>query len=355
MPNTSPSKLEVPFFFRPIFKERIWGGDNIRSHLFPKEEIMPNCGESWVLSSIPGAVSQVSRGEEAGLPLGELIERYGAKLMGKRVYQKHGNSCPILVKFIDTAADLSIQVHPKDELAEKRHNCSGKSELWYVLAAETGSKIVSGFRVPMSKLRYRAHLRSGNILNVLHSEPAKAGDVFFLPAGRIHSASKGLLFAEIQPCSDITYRIYDFERVDKKGQHRALHLQQSIKALDFSPTPQVKTNHKDKDNTAVLLAETEAFVVHRIPFKAGGLTRDMRKLDSFVVYLCVEGEVYWEGNEEEVLLRKGDCVLVPAQTARYTLYSHGSGVLLEAYVPPTNSPHSRSKLLYKGTFLEPPI
>ena len=334
MHTSIDNNLQAPFFFQPLFKERIWGGNNIQSHLFPEQKIMPNCGESWVLSSIPGAISEVRRGKENGLSLSALIEKYSTKLMGKKVYQKYGNYCPLLVKFIDTAKDLSIQVHPNDILAKERHNCSGKSELWYILTAEKGAEVISGFQSPMNKLHYEAILqKESNILHTLHSEPAKTGDVFFLPSGRIHNASKGLLFAEIQQCSDITYRIYDFDRTDKKDKKRPLHLQQSVEALDFSPTLEAKTKYKDKDNTAVLLAEEEAFVVYKIYCRKGGLWRDMRKADSFVVYLCVEGEVYWTGDEEEVLLKTGDCVLVAAHLPRYKLHSPHTGTLLEAYVP----------------------
>ena len=333
----SLGELRLPFFFYPQFKARIWGGDNIRRQLFSGYDVLPSCGESWVLSSVAGSVSEVARGAEAGLSLTMLIEKYGAALMGKHIYQQHGNRCPLLVKFIDAADDLSVQVHPDDRLAAERHGCLGKTELWYVLQASPKARIASGFKETIDKLSYLSKLRSANILSMLHYESARKGDVFFIPSGRIHSTGKGILFAEIQQCSDITYRIYDFERVDERGQARQLHLEESCEALNFEATTKAKTPYVEKSNSAIELVRADAFVVHKIVCQEGGLLRDMRQLDSFVVYLCTEGEVCWKGDGGSVVFRAGDCALVPAQIGRYGLHSASSGTLLEAYVP---APHA---------------
>ncbi len=254
--------------------------------------------------------------------------------MGKYVYEKYKNGCPLLVKCIDAADDLSVQVHPNDLLAAKYHNCVGKTEVWYMMEVAPNARIASGFQVPMTVDSYQAALRAGTLLDMLHVEAAQAGDVFFIPAGRIHSMGKGVLFAEIQQSSDITYRTYDFNRRDAKTHKpRALHIEESIQALDFSATKQAKTTYTDTPNAAVRLVQEDHFVVHKLHCKQGSVQRDMRAIDSFVAYLCIQGEVAWEGEAGRMLLQAGNCVLVPATLSHYAFHSVTEGVLLEAYVP----------------------
>lgn len=324
--------LEKPLFFHPLFKERVWGGDKISTHLFPKHKIMFRCGESWVLSSVSGAVSKVAQ-PYPGKPLDTLIHEYKAQLMGTEVYARYGDTCPLLVKFIDAHEALSVQVHPNDSLAFERHNCLGKTEMWYALSADPQAYVISGFKRPMTQADYQAHLQRDTLLEQLYTEPVATGDLFFIPAGRIHSVGKGILFAEIQQCSDITYRIHDFNRVDSQGQPRQLHIRESYAALDFKAVGTAKIPYKDQPNTAIQLLKADPFVVHKLHCQQGRIIRDMRKIDSFVLYLCVAGEACWEGKTEKVPLQAGDCILVPASLGYYGLYSAREGVLLEAYVP----------------------
>ena len=293
----------------------------------------PRCGECWSLSTLPGSVSDVLRGRHAGESLVSLISRYQEQLMGAHVYEKYGDTCPLLVKFIDAKDALSVQVHPDNELAERRHSCLGKTEMWYILEAEANASIATGFRAPMTPKHYERALFEGNLLETLRYEVAKPEDAFVIPAGRIHSIGKGVFFAEIQQASDITYRIHDFDREDAFGKTRDLHVPESMEALDFSVSPSAKQTYVPQTNVIVPMATTDYFVVNRLHCRGGTIRRNMQEMDSFVIYLCTFGQVQW-GNESTYLsLQAGDCILVPAVLSSYYLQSTKEGALLEAYVP----------------------
>ena len=326
-------ELSAPIFFRPQFKERIWGGDRISSYFSNSaHNVPPNCGESWMLSSIEGSVSVAKQGPCAGTSLDELINEYRARLMGHLIYERYGIKCPLLVKLIDAADDLSVQVHPNDQLAEARHQSLGKTEIWYILQASSDARIISGFNQRISTSDYLAHLEAGTLLDVLHYESATKDDIFFMPAGRIHSTGKGIFLAEIQQCSDVTYRIYDFDRVDQNGRTRRLHIEESVSALDFRPTQEAKTLYRDQLNVVVSLLESP-FCLNKIHSKQARLLRDMRHIDSFVIYLCVAGSSVWKSRDHTVPIDTGDCVLVPAELTNYAFYSRDEVILLEAYMP----------------------
>src|SRR5690606_31355775 len=217
--------------FKTIFKEKIWGGEKIRTMLHKDFSPLKNCGETWEISGIRGNESVVAAGPLAGKSLPELIEMYKGELLGNRIYEKSGNEFPLLVKFIDANEDLSIQVHPNDEIAWQRHKSLGKAEVWYIMQADEGATLISGFNQPMDEATYRKHLEENRLKDILNKESVKAGDVFYIPGGRVHTIGKGLLLAEIQQSSDITYRIYDFDRVDDQGNKRELHTEDAMAAI----------------------------------------------------------------------------------------------------------------------------
>ena len=327
------NELSVPIFFRPQFKEKIWGGNRISSYFSTSEHnVPPNCGESWMLSSIEGSVSVAKQGLCTDASLDELIEKHKAQLMGHLVYERYGIKCPLLVKLIDAADDLSVQVHPNDQLAETRHQSLGKTEIWYILQASSDARIISGFNQRISSSDYLAHLEAGTLLDALHYESATQDDVFFMPAGRIHNTGKGIFLAEIQQCSDITYRIYDFDRKDQHGDARRLHIKESVSALDFRPTQEAKTLYTNQPNAVISLLESP-FCLNKIHSKEARLLRDMRHLDSFVIYLCISGSSVWESRDHTVPIHTGDCVLVPAELTNYAFHSRDEVILLEAYMP----------------------
>jgi len=221
-----------PLKFHPILKQTLWGGERI----IPYKELaseLSRVGESWELSGMPGSESVVAEGPWTGSTLPELIGRFGAELLGKANYARFGQEFPLLVKFIDAREDLSIQVHPDDELARKRHGKSGKCEMWYVLEAEPGASLLTGFSRPIAPAEYERRVADNTLTDVLNRQAIASGDVFYLPAGRVHSIGKGSFIVEIQQSSDITYRIYDFDRRDAAGNSRELHTELAREAIDF--------------------------------------------------------------------------------------------------------------------------
>ncbi len=319
--------------FRPVYQERIWGGN--RLHTLLNKEVCQNggCGESWELSAVEGHVSVVSNGFLAGNDLQELIEIYMADLVGERVFEKFGEEFPLLIKFIDAADDLSIQVHPNDELAKKRHNAYGKTEMWYVLHADEGAMLNSGFNQPVDRQKYIEYFESGRLTEILNFEPVKAGDVFFIPAGRVHAIGKGIILAEIQQTSDVTYRIYDYNRKDKNGNLRELHTDLALDAIDFSFSKNYKTNYRIVRNKTAEVVTCEYFTTNIIEFDKE-ITKDISAIDSFVIYICIEGEYDICWNSESESIAKGDTILVPATLEEYSLKpKNGLVKVLEVHIP----------------------
>ena len=324
--------VPYPFKFRPIMKEKIWGGQKIRTELnkdfFPDE----NCGETWEISGVSGNISVVREGPLTGTKLPDLIETYKGQLVGNKVYQKEKNDFPLLIKFIDANQDLSIQVHPNDELASMRHQSLGKTEMWYIFQADPGSQLISGFNQPLDRRKYREYFEQGRLMEILNQELVNPGDVFFVPAGRVHTIGKGILLAEIQQTSDVTYRIYDFDRVDKNGQSRELHTEAALDALDYQHYSEYKTQYDHSSNQAVSLINCPYFDVNRL-FYEKETTRSYHHLDSFVIYVCVAGKlrIYWDG--QHITMVKGEAVLVPANIKDLRLVPDPSFKILESYIP----------------------
>ncbi len=321
-----------PLKFKTIFKDKIWGGNKIKTVLNKDFSPLPNCGETWELSGVKGDVSIVENGTEKGKSLTDLIKEYKHDLVGEQVYNHFKDEFPLLIKFIDAAEDLSVQVHPDDELAKKRHNSFGKSEMWYVLAADEGASLISGFNQTINKETYLEKLNSGKLYDVLNKEEVKAGDIFYLPAGRIHTIGKGLLIAEIQQTSDITYRIYDFDRVDDKGNKRELHTEESIDALDYHFHHDYKTAYPHQKNNIVKAVETPFFITNVLDYDKETV-RNYGQLSSFVAHVCVKGDYEIKGDFETVAVKKGDCVLIPAALKNITLSTKTAFKILETYIP----------------------
>jgi mannose-6-phosphate isomerase len=329
--NTLTNTL-YPLRFEPFFKEKLWGGQKIREILGKDFGGLTNCGETWEISAVPGHVSVVADGPLAGRDLRDLIGEFQGALVGQKVYAQHGRDFPLLIKFIDANDDLSIQVHPDDELAKARHDSLGKTEMWYIIQADEGSSLISGFNQPVDRETYQRYFESGRLMEILNRETAEAGDVFFLPAGRVHTIGKGLLLAEIQQTSDITYRIYDFERVDAEGNQRELHFEQALDAIDYRFYPDYKGQYQSQPNQPVTLAHCEYFSTHHLAIDQP-LARDYRDLDSFVVYVCVGGSLTVSFEGGKIPMQMGQAFLLPAALKTVTLTPHGEATLLESYVP----------------------
>ena len=310
-----------PLKFENILKEVIWGGEKIAAF---KEipSVRKNIGESWEISTVPNYVSMVSNGEWKGLLLTELIERHKGKITGEKIYRKYKNEFPLLFKFIDTRDHCSVQVHPNDELAKKRHAGNGKTEIWYIIDADPDATLISGFSTPVSIEEYEKRVRENTLEEVLMRHHVKAGDVFFIPAGRIHAIGKGLLVAEIQQSSDVTYRVYDYGRKDAGGVSRELHTHDAIEALDFSVLPEneLKWETAPVNSNSIELIDSEFFRVHLLNVKKN-TTEDYRSLDSFVVYMCVNGSCELiTHNSEKTSLKQGESVLIPASMGIFEIH-----------------------------------
>ena len=320
-----------PLKFKTIYKDKIWGGQKINTYLHKDFGNLPNCGETWEISGVKSDVSVVDGGALDGESLAVLLEQYGAQLVGEKVYNHFGNIFPLLVKFIDANDDLSIQVHPNDELAKKRHNSFGKTEMWYIIEADPGSSLIAGFNQELTRKKYLNAFNTGHLIDVLNKEEAKAGDVFFLPAGRVHTIGKGLLIAEIQQTSDITYRIYDFDRVDDKGNKRELHVEEALDAIDYHLYPEYKTNYQPEKNETVHLVTCPYFTTNVLDFTESTV-KDYSQLDSFVIHVCVAGEYTIKCNGEAYPVKMGECILLPKTIDHIELETTTGFKILESYI-----------------------
>lgn len=318
-----------PLKFKPIFAEKVWGGNKIKTLGFDYEQ--PNCGELWALSSVEGSESVVANGFLADNNLTEVLEIYMGELIGERNYQRFGNQFPILIKLIDSNDRLSIQVHPDDTLAQQRGMEMGKTEMWYILETEPGAEIVDGFQRQVTPEEYQQFLDLGKVESLLHVEHPEPGDMFFIPAGRVHALGKGLLLAEIQQTSDCTYRIYDYNRPGLDGKPRQLHTAEAMAAIDFSELRDGKTHYRYEENKTVNLAECPYFTTNLISLTKP-VRKDFSKLDSFVVYLCTEGIAAIKSMGKITPFHAGEAILIPAVAEEVELFSEGPAKLLEVYI-----------------------
>lgn len=315
-----------PMTFVPILKDRIWGGTKLESEL-GKKITSPTTGESWELSAVPGDISLVANGEFQGRKFDGLIAEFPEELLGKKVVGRFGAQLPLLFKFIDAKEDLSIQVHPDDALAKARHGSFGKTEMWYIMQADPGSRLIVGFRKESSAEEYLQHLKSNSLPDILQSESVKEGDVFFLETGTIHAIGAGVMLAEIQQTSDITYRIYDWNRVDASGNPRQLHVEEALEAMNYKKIDAAR-DYEKVSNDANLVVDCPFFTTDFIPLD--GKLHVNRTTDSFYVYMCVDGEFSVETRGERYTFKKGDTVFVPAVLNEYDLT--GKGKLLQVYI-----------------------
>jgi len=304
-----------PLKFHPIHKDKIWGGDKIQTRLGLDFSPLPNCGEAWVLSGVKDNETVVSNGWLEGNQLNELVEIYMDELVGEKVYLTYGNEFPLLIKLLDANDWLSIQVHPDDELAKKRHNGSGKTEMWYVLQADENAELISGFSREMNAERYLEHLKKNTLPEIMNFEKVKAGDVFYMPSGRVHALGPGILLAEIQQTSDLTYRIYDWDRVDDNGKSRELHTELALDAIDFNHYDDYRIRPDIKREQSTLLVNSPYFTTSHLHLTKPVL-KDYTDLDSFVIYLCIGGSVSIETPKETISLKTAECMLLPATTRK---------------------------------------
>lgn len=315
-----------PLVFEPILQDRIWGGTKLKTDL-GKNIPTQTTGESWELSAVEGNVSVVKQGDYAGKPLSELLESFPNEVLGTAVHEKFGTQFPLLFKFLDAREDLSIQVHPNDALAKERHNSFGKTEMWYVMQADPGSRIIVGFQKKSSAEEYVQKLEERKLLDILNEAPVKKGDVYFLETGTIHAIGAGIVIAEIQQTSDITYRIYDWDRVDANGKGRQLHVEEALDAMNYNPTD-TKKEYATEANQSNSMVNCPYFTTNFLPLiGSASVSKDG---SSFTVYICTEGSYTIEYDGVKYDFKKGDTVLIPAALKAFVL--NGTATLLEIYI-----------------------
>jgi mannose-6-phosphate isomerase len=317
-----------PLKFQPILKEKIWGGTKLKT-LLNKESNALNVGESWEISDVEGDASIVSNGELKGATLNQILSTYQEKLIGKKNFAVFGKKFPLLIKFIDAKENLSIQLHPNDELAAKRHNSFGKTEMWYVMQADDEANLIVGFNQKVTPEVYLKHLENKTLTKILNFERVKEGDTFFIEVGRVHAIGAGVLLAEIQQTSDITYRVYDWDRKDNQGNERELHNDLAFDAIDFNMNDDSKVSYSNLKNESNQMVSCPYFTTNFIQ-----ITQTIKKEnnhDSFIIYMCVEGEasISVEGFSERV--KKGETILIPAAIKHFEIESNNAK-LLEVYV-----------------------
>ena len=318
-----------PFRFTPYLKSVIWGGEKIASLKNIKTDAT-DIGESWEISAVPGCETRVADGPDAGLTLTELIDRYRERLVGRKVWDQFQTSFPLLVKIIDARADLSVQVHPDDTLAADRHGCAGKTEMWYILDTEPGAKIYAGLSAELTPDTYRRAIHDNTIMSYIKAHDSAPGDTFFLPAGRVHAIGAGNLLLEIQQTSDITYRIYDYDRRDAAGRPRELHTEQAIDAIDYQVYPNYKSDPEPIAPGVDSLARCKYFDV-RLHTVDTPTPVDYAP-DSFVIVSCVSGHIgISTGSDSPIRVDCGETLLIPAD--RQQLILSGSGRAVTAFIP----------------------
>lgn len=315
-----------PLQFEPILKDRIWGGTKLKTYL-NKPIASEITGESWEISTVENDVSIITNGVFKGKSLNELINDFPEQVLGTKVFEQFGKQFPLLFKYLDAREDLSIQVHPNDELAAKRHNSFGKTEMWYVMQADDEARLIVGFKEKSSSEEYIKHLENKTLLSILDTKKVKKGDVFFLETGTVHAIGAGTVIAEIQQTSDITYRLYDFDRVDANGNTRELHVDLALEAINYDKV-EAQKEYLKIENTSNEVVDCSYFTTNFIPLN-GNLNVNKNQ-NSFTVYMCVDGDFELILNEEKYSYKKGDTVLIPASLTDFQL--SGKGSLLEIYI-----------------------
>ena len=305
-----------PYLFKPNQKTLVWGT------------------EDWTVSAVPGSESEIANGTWAGIKLPSLVSRYPVEILGKKVAETYGNQLPLLAKIIDTQRDLSIQVHPNDEMAQREHGKMGKSEMWYIIDAQPGSYLYAGFNKEVTPEEYKEHIRNNTITDILARHEVKTGDVFYLPAGRVHAIGAGILLAEVQQSSDITYRIYDYNRPGMDGKPRELHTELAAQALNFHVEDEYRTIYSDKVNRANLVIDSPYFTI-RMTESTRPFHRNLMKYDSFVICMSLEGDcrIRIKTTGDEIAVPHGNSCLIPAAIADYDILPvNGRSKTLAAFI-----------------------
>ena len=322
-----------PLLFHPNLHSVVWGGNRLRPYkgMEPSNEPI---GESWEVSAVPTSTSIISNGMWAGRDLISVISEHPDAILGKAVNEKYQGKLPLLVKFIDAKKDLSIQVHPDDEMAMREHGKMGKSEMWYIIKSDEGAHLYAGFRQEITPEEYQRRIADGTITDVLADHQVKPGDVFYLPAGRVHAICGGILLAEVQQSSDVTYRIYDYNRPGMDGKPRELHTELAAKALDYHVEQNYRTEYTETDNRALHIIDSPYFDV-RVMEVSEPFHRNLLKYDSFIISMCIEGDckIRVRSTGDEIILHEGNSTLIPAAIADYDVIPlKGSSRLLDAFI-----------------------
>ncbi len=314
-----------PLKFDPILKERLWGGTKLKEVL-GKPITNDITGESWEISTVKGDISIVANGALKGTSLQQLIEDNPVAVLGKSVVDRFGTDFPILIKFIDAKQDLSIQLHPNDELAKERHDSFGKTEMWYIMDADKDANLIVGFNKDVSKEEYAASVANDTLLDLLNYETVKEGDTFFINTGKIHAIGAGVLLAEIQQTSDVTYRVFDFNRRDKNGNLRELHTEMALDAIDYDKKDDFKVDYPTIPDTVNTMVDCPYFKTNFVKLTAD-LQLNTTGRDSFTIYMCVGGAVEVCNDFGSATIKKGETILVPASSTHISLKSSGATLL----------------------------
>ena len=305
--------LLYPIKFTPQSKYRIWGGNSLKTK-YGKPFKNDKIGESWEISSVPNSISRVSNGFLKGKGLDELIKTYKSRLVGEYIYKKHNIKFPILVKLIDAKDKLSIQTHPDDKTSKIKHSSTGKTEFWYIMDSKKNSQIVLGFKKGVTKSIYKKHVLNGTIDQIVEYKLINSGDCYLINPGQVHAIGKGIILAEIQQTSDITYRIYDYNRFDVNGKKRELHTDLAEDVIDFENRGNFNLNNKKSNN----LVNSKYFKINILNI-SNELILDFNKIDSFSIFICIEGKLkYYDKNSSGTLLR-GSSILIPAEIKKIIL------------------------------------
>ena len=322
-----------PLLFEPNLHTVVWGGNRLCSYksLPPSSDPI---GESWEVSAVPTSTSIVSNGVYAGKDLITVINENPDAILGKKVNEKYHGKLPLLVKFIDAKRDLSIQVHPNDDMAMREHGKMGKSEMWYVIKADEKAHLYAGFKQEITPYEYQKRIKDGTITYVLADHKVKTGDVFYLPAGRVHAICGGIMLAEVQQSSDVTYRIFDYNRPGMDGKPRELHTELAAQALDYHVEDNYRTDYAESSNRAVRIIDSPYFSV-RVMEVSKPFHRDLKKYDSFIITMCIEGDCHirMRSTGKEIFLKQGHSTLIPAAIADYDIIPQSGRIrILDAFI-----------------------
>ena len=317
-----------PLKFYPILKQKIWGGTKLAKTL-GKQSNAPNIGESWELSDVKNNTSIVSNGTLKNTPLNVLLEQQAEAILGVKNYKIFGTKFPLLIKFIDAKEDLSIQLHPNDKLAKDRHNSFGKTEMWHVLQADKDANLIVGFNQKVDKDKYLQHLENKSLIEILNFDNVQKGDAYFIEVGRVHAIGAGVMLAEIQQTSDITYRVYDWDRVDADGNERELHNHLALDAINFDLKNDFKVDYQKELNISNTMVKCQYFTTNYLHINTR--IEKHNNYDSFIIYICTEGQLDVITDLGKETIHKGETLLIPACIQSFSLSANQAEVL-EVYI-----------------------